>query len=55
MDMKLEAMACYLTNQRPKSRGTDHEAPLGQQCLGLGFWRDVVRWLSNAMGAVDGG
>ena len=37
MDMKLEAMACYLTNQRLKSKGTDHGAPPGRQWLGLGF------------------
>ena len=31
MDTKLEAMACYLMNQRPKSKGTDHGAPPGRQ------------------------
>ena len=55
MDTKLEAMACYVMNRRSKSKGTDHGAPPGRQCLGLGFWRDMVRWLSNAVGMVDGG
>ena len=47
MDTKLEALACYLMNQRMKSRGTDHGAPLGRQRLGLGFGEAMRRWMGH--------